>query len=235
MVASGLSSILKMGTLGAPQTAKADGEPTDWQNCWRDRNVLVMCSARTRPWATKYNVKVGLVLGGCSLRWLAGVSSNLDYSTSLKPDLLPFLALYLLDFCLFCSRCSKETPAMFWRIQGTAGTANLWSKKPLQTLDQSRYCTFAWRKTHSWKHSWANISGFLFCFVFFFCRCRKEARGQFPVCLCFSTAQATETEIAGGQKKEIWRDSEAVIHTDFHRKGFVIVALSITVEVFCCF
>ena len=169
-----------MGTMGAPQTAKAAGGLTDWWNCWRGRNVFMMCSVRRRPWATKYNVEVGLALGGCSLRWPAGVSSNLDYSTSLKPSLLHFLAPNLLYFCLFHSRCSKETHAMFWGIQGTAGTANFWSTKPLQTLDQSRYCPFAWRKIHSWKHStsfWTNISGFLFCFVLFFSQTLKRSKG----------------------------------------------------------
>lgn len=59
-MASGLSSILKMGVVGAPQTAKPNEELSEWWNCWRDRNVFVMCSVRTRPWATKYNVEAGL-------------------------------------------------------------------------------------------------------------------------------------------------------------------------------
>lgn len=52
--------------------------------------------------------------------------------------MLPFLAPVILDVRLFLPRCSKETYAMFWGIQRTAGTANLWSTKPLQALDQSR-------------------------------------------------------------------------------------------------
>lgn len=63
------------------------------------------------------------------------------------------------------------------------------------------------------------------CFTLFcFYRCWKEARDWFPVYFCVSIAQATETEIAGGQEKAIWRDSETVRQTDFHRKRSIIVA-----------
>lgn len=47
------------------------------------------------------------------------------------------------------------------------------------------------------------LVAFYFVLVCFFPRCGKKARSQFPVYLCFSAPQATETEITGGQKKAI--------------------------------
>lgn len=196
-----------------------------------------MGSVRSSPWATEYNVELGLVLEGCSLRWPAGVSSNLDYSTSLKPGLFPFW----LQICCISAlstpgaakrpmQCSEEFKELL--AQPTFGARNLskhWTKAGI-VLPEGKPTP-----DNTQAPSEQTLVAFYFGLVCFLPRCWKEARGKFPVCLCFSTAQATETEIAGGQKKAIWRDSEAVMHTDFHRKGSVTVTLSITMEVFCSF
>lgn len=180
----------------------------------------------TRPWATKYNVKVGLALRSGQVTFKGFFQPRQLY---ISKGLLPFLTSNLLYFCPFHSgaakrpmQCSEEFRELL--AQPTFGARNLckhWTKTGIVFLPEEDPLL---------KSLEVCLNKVAFNFVFFFFpRCWKEARGKFPIYLCFSTAQATETEIAGGQKKAIWRDSEAVRHTCFHRKGSVIVALRIAV------
>lgn len=130
----------------------------------------------TRPWATKCNVKVGLALRSCQVTFQGFFQPTQFYISKARPASLPhFKSIVFLPLPL---RCSKETHAVFWRIQGTADTANFWSTKSLQTLDQNRYCPF-WKKDPLIKSLYLLLNKVAFYFsLFLFFQMLKRSKGQ---------------------------------------------------------
>lgn len=163
----------------------------------------------------------------CELALLCrGVLDQVTYESYFQPRLLYIFKARCASLpCSSCVGCMPFPPQVQQRdlCHILRNSKNCWHSQPLEqetsaSTGPKQVCPCACKHSSSWaKWCWCFT---LFCFY----RCWKEARVWFPVYLCISIAQATETEIAGGQEKAIWRDSEKVIHTDLHRKRSIIVA-----------